>query len=68
MSEVHVDHMLGPREWASRFVFELAYGTIRSPAWSVVARALELKMGNVGRRVSQGSLAKLEGRGQWDFR
>ena len=54
------DHVLGPRERASRFPFELTYGTIASHAWSVAALAHELMMWNVGRQVCLESLVKGE--------
>ncbi len=55
------DHLLGPRERASRFPFELTYGTIARQAWSVAPLVHELAMWNVGRSVRLGSLAKADG-------
>ena len=55
------DHVLGPRERASRFPFELTYGTIARQVWSVAPLVHELAMWNVGRTVLLGSLAKADG-------
>ncbi|EQD66238.1 hypothetical protein B1B_06209, partial [mine drainage metagenome] len=48
--------MLGPRERASRFPFELTYGRIAQHAWAVGPLAHELAMWNVGRNVLLRSL------------
>jgi len=56
------DHVLGPRERASRFPFELTYGTIALQAWSVAPLVHELAMWNVGRSVLLGSLAEADRR------
>ena len=56
------DHLLGPRERASRFPFELTYGTIARQAWSVAPLAHELAMWNVGRSVLLGSLVEADRR------
>ncbi|EQD68263.1 MULE transposase, conserved domain protein, partial [mine drainage metagenome] len=50
------DHVLGPRERASRFPFELTYGRIAQHAWAVGPLAHELAMWNVGRNVLLRSL------------
>jgi len=55
------DHVLGPRERASRFPFELTYGSIAQHAGSAAPLAHELAMWNVGRNVALGSLTKADG-------
>ncbi|MHB8351715.1 MAG: hypothetical protein ACYDFT_03350 [Thermoplasmata archaeon] len=55
------DHVLGPRERASRFPFELTYGSIAQHAWSAAPLAHELAMWNVERSVGLRSLTKAEG-------
>ncbi len=55
-----LDHVLGPRERASRFPMELIYGAIASHAWSVASLSHELMMWNVGHGVGLESLMKVE--------
>ena len=57
---VLLDHVLGPRERASRYPFVLTYGSIGSHAWSMAPLAHELLMGNVRRNVVLGSLVEAE--------
>ncbi len=52
------DHVLGPRERASRFPFELTYGSIASHAWAIAPLARELVLRNAGRNVNLGSLTE----------
>ena len=54
------DHVLGPRERASRFPFELTYGTVASRLWGMAPLVHELAMWNVGERVMLASLVKAQ--------
>ncbi len=54
------DHLLSPREQASRFPFELTYGTVASRLWEMAPVVHELAMWNVGQKVLLVSLVKAE--------
>ncbi len=54
------DHVLGPRERASRFPFELTYGSIASHAWAMAPLAHELLLWNVGQNVGLISLSEAD--------
>ncbi len=57
---VLLDHVLGPRERASRYPFVLTYGSIGSHAWSMAPLAHELLMWNVRQNVVLRSLVEAE--------